>query len=257
MTTHSPRRPTPSRNHEPTGGRRAGSPRLDRCHEGDHVRAPERQTDAELVVETGVSVTTRDGVALVADVCRPATGRYPALVHRAPYGPGPRARTSRLARSAWPGQDLSSYRTPVGDGIWAIHGSHRSTRQQTVTAPYNRLPSSHGRRVGSGCTAASTPRQPSSRRPRPLPPRWCRSAPPRQARTTTRDARPSAAPSKLLAEVLPWSGWPATSASSAPCSRSTAPASPGLRAKPLLARPCIRRASATAFRAARTGGLWI
>ena len=46
---------------------------------------PSAQTDG-VTIESGVSMKTRDGVALVADVYRPsADGRYPTLLQRTPY----------------------------------------------------------------------------------------------------------------------------------------------------------------------------
>ena len=41
---------------------------------------------SSIVIERDVSIPMRDGVALVADVYRPAEGRWPVLVQRSPYG---------------------------------------------------------------------------------------------------------------------------------------------------------------------------
>jgi putative CocE/NonD family hydrolase len=42
--------------------------------------------DQQVVIETGVAVTMRDGTRLVADIYRPVTpGRYPVLLQRTPY----------------------------------------------------------------------------------------------------------------------------------------------------------------------------
>ena len=46
---------------------------------------PSAQSDG-VTIDSGVSMKTRDGVALVADVYRPsADGRYPTLLQRTPY----------------------------------------------------------------------------------------------------------------------------------------------------------------------------
>jgi predicted acyl esterase len=46
---------------------------------------PSAQSDG-VTIESGVTMKTRDGVALVADVYRPsADGRYPTLLQRTPY----------------------------------------------------------------------------------------------------------------------------------------------------------------------------
>jgi putative CocE/NonD family hydrolase len=49
-----------------------------------------------IVIERDVRVQMRDGVALYADVYRPAEGRHPALIHRLPYGKGQTAIVSTL-----------------------------------------------------------------------------------------------------------------------------------------------------------------
>jgi putative CocE/NonD family hydrolase len=50
------------------------------------AEAPPQQASSRIVVDRGVAIPMRDGVPLVADVYRPASGRHPVLMQRTPYG---------------------------------------------------------------------------------------------------------------------------------------------------------------------------